>query len=349
MNYLKKPERLGSAHSMEGHLAGMIDVAAAIIRRGDKILVVRRAVGQHLAGFWEFPGGKIEQGESPEVCLVRELREELSIEVDVGAFAGENIHQYPDKTIHLMAYYATIAAGEPVPTVHDRLMWLKPSALAQLPLSEADHPIAEAVRNTLPEFYDINAADYFCATHDLDPESFLAPLATVLSREARILDIGCGSGRDLAWLLRKEFRPTGFELSPTLAQLAREHSGCPVIEGDFFTFDFTALSFDAILMVGSLVHLQHNQLSSVLQRIAGALTSGGFIMLTLKEGDGAGVQSDGRVFTLWRPLTLEQIFIDLGFEIVDSNRQVSRLRQSDVWLGYLLRFNIHRRVQDRRH
>ena len=72
-----------------------IDVAAGIIQREDgKILLARRKPGSHLAGYWEFPGGKIEEGESPEECLERELLEELGIVTKTGAFVAESVYDY---------------------------------------------------------------------------------------------------------------------------------------------------------------------------------------------------------------------------------------------------------------
>ena len=88
-------------------------------------------------------------------------------------------------------------------------------------------------------FYEENFQQYFSSTVDLDPSTFLDPLADLLEPKSTILDIGCGSGRDLLWFARKGFQPTGFEQSPNLAQLAREHTGCSIIEGDFSNFNFS--------------------------------------------------------------------------------------------------------------
>lgn len=120
----------------------IIDVAAAVIERNGKVLVARRSAGQHLAFKWEFPGGKIEEGESPEQCLQRELVEEMGIRIKVGDFIGENLHYYEDKSIHLLAYHAEYIAGEFCLSVHDGLRWLVPSELMSIDLAEADIPIA---------------------------------------------------------------------------------------------------------------------------------------------------------------------------------------------------------------
>ncbi len=73
--------------------------------------------------------------------------------------------------------------------------------------------------------------------------------------------MGCGSGRDLLWLKERGFKVMGFERSEGLAELARKNSGCEVIEGDFETFDFSPLSFDAVIASGSLVHVPHEKTS----------------------------------------------------------------------------------------
>ena len=87
-------------------------------------------------------------------------------------------------------------------------------------------------------YYNENHKEYFDRTFSLDPSSFLAPLAERLSNGAMVLDVGCGSGRDLLWFKKKGFEVIGFEGSAGLAELAREHSGVEVIEGDFDTYDF---------------------------------------------------------------------------------------------------------------
>lgn len=84
-------------------------------------------------------------------------------------------------------------------------------------------------------YYKENSKEYFDRTFSLDPSSFLAPVAEKLSSGAMVLDVGCGSGRDLLWFKNKGFEVIGFERSAGLAELAREHSDVEVIEGDFET------------------------------------------------------------------------------------------------------------------
>ncbi|KJS03539.1 MAG: hypothetical protein VR65_00820 [Desulfobulbaceae bacterium BRH_c16a] len=190
----------------------------------------------------------------------------------------------------------------------------------------------------MDNFYEDNHQHYFDSTVGIDPTAFLEPLAGRLTPEATILDIGCGSGRDLLWLVRRGFRPTGFERSPSLAALARKHAGCPVIEGDFASYDFSGLQFSALVFAGSLVHLSPEALPAILTSTCRALVPGGILLITLKEGSGTSLSADCRVFTLWSRADIEKVFSAHDLHILDFSRQVSRLRPDDIWLGYVLRF-----------
>ncbi len=188
-------------------------------------------------------------------------------------------------------------------------------------------------------FYEKNHQQYFDSTVGIDPSAFLEPLARLLEPQATILDIGCGSGRDLLWFARRGFHPTGFEQAPNLARLAREHADCPVIEGNFCRYNFSNLQFSALVFVGSLVHLPKEDLSTILKSTCRALVPGGLILITMKEGNGTSSSSDGRVFTLWSREDIEQIFTTNNLYILDFSMQISKLRPNDVWLGYVLRLN----------
>ena len=125
----------------------VIEVTAAIIRRGERVLVARRAEGKHLAGYWEFPGGKVEKGESPEACLARELEEEFGIAVEVGNFVAENVHDYGDKIVRLLAYEVVHISGEFRLNDHDAIDWHPATQLQSIQLAPADVEIAVVVAN----------------------------------------------------------------------------------------------------------------------------------------------------------------------------------------------------------
>ncbi|WP_337102021.1 (deoxy)nucleoside triphosphate pyrophosphohydrolase [Paenibacillus sp. YIM B09110] len=119
----------------------MIEVAAAIIEdEACRILVARRTKGKSQEGMWEFPGGKLEPGESPENCLRRELLEEMGITIEPYAYVGANEHDYGTVTIKLIAYKARFVSGEIVQTDHDDYRWVRAEEFAEYTFAPADVP-----------------------------------------------------------------------------------------------------------------------------------------------------------------------------------------------------------------
>ena len=186
-------------------------------------------------------------------------------------------------------------------------------------------------------FYENNHQNYFDSTFQIDSDIFLSLLTEYLDADDSILDIGCGSGRDLLWGVQQGYKAVGFEKSPGLANLARKHSRCTVIEGDFTSYNFSKLSFTALIFVGSLVHLSKEELPTILKSTCRALVPGGLVFVTMKEGNGSSQSDDSRVFTLWSQKDLEKIFADQHLQILNFSRQTSKIRSDDVWLGYVLR------------
>ena len=128
----------------------MRDVTAAIILEDCKILIARRAQDQKFAGGWEFPGGKVENGETPEECLRRELLEEFEIDTKVKEFFAESIYEYPQGSIRLLAYLVDIISGEIVLTVHDDYKWVNINDLLKYDLLPADVLIVNKMMEVLP-------------------------------------------------------------------------------------------------------------------------------------------------------------------------------------------------------
>ena len=112
-------------------------VVAAVVERADRILVTQRLAGTHLAGHWEFPGGKMEDGENHRQCLEREMREELEVGVEVGDELHATSFDYPDRTVELHFYRCAII-GEPKPVLGQRMRWVSRAELKSLRLPPAD-------------------------------------------------------------------------------------------------------------------------------------------------------------------------------------------------------------------
>lgn len=116
----------------------MITVTAAIIEKDGLFLAARRKPGSHLAGYWEFPGGKLEPGETEKECLARELHEEFEIHCRVGDFLAESIYDDGMKVIRLLGYHVRHLSGTFQYRDHDRIVWLPVDKLQTLVWAPAD-------------------------------------------------------------------------------------------------------------------------------------------------------------------------------------------------------------------
>lgn len=124
----------------------MIKVVAAILQNDDKILIAKKKEGKPLAGFYEFPGGKVEEGENPEDSLVRELMEEMSIKVTVKDYVGKSIYDYGNgKVIELLGYTAEIIEGDIVLTDHDEYRWVTLEEVRNYNIAPADIPLISKI------------------------------------------------------------------------------------------------------------------------------------------------------------------------------------------------------------
>ncbi|MDO5558617.1 MAG: (deoxy)nucleoside triphosphate pyrophosphohydrolase [Oscillospiraceae bacterium] len=124
----------------------MTEVVAALIQKDSRFMICQRPADKARGLLWEFVGGKVEPGETKEQALIRECTEELDITVSVGDIFAEQIHEYPDITIHLTLFCCTILKGTPKLLEHNDLRWITPDEIAKYEFCPADTEILKLIR-----------------------------------------------------------------------------------------------------------------------------------------------------------------------------------------------------------
>lgn len=125
----------------------MKKVTAAILAKNGKILIAKRKADDHQAGKWEFPGGTVEQNETPQACLKREMKEEFGIGISVEEYIGESIYHYEHEAIQLLAYRAHWNSGELVLNDHADYRWVPAKQLAEYDFAPADIHFVEKLQH----------------------------------------------------------------------------------------------------------------------------------------------------------------------------------------------------------
>ena len=121
----------------------MLVVAAAVVERGGRVMLCQRLPDAHNGLKWEFPGGKLEAGETPEAVLARELREELDIDVAVGHICDAVLHRYPDRDVLVLFYSCTLMSGEPTAVQCNAIAWADPADMPGYDFAGADRAFVE--------------------------------------------------------------------------------------------------------------------------------------------------------------------------------------------------------------
>ncbi|MDE0150404.1 MAG: 8-oxo-dGTP diphosphatase MutT [Rhodospirillaceae bacterium] len=125
--------------------------AIALVDIDNRVLIAQRPAGKDMAGLWEFPGGKVEPGETPEAALIREVREELGIDTSESCLAPFSFasHAYADFHLLMPLYICRKWLGEPAPREHGAIKWVRPMRLGDYPMPPADAPLVAMLRDFL--------------------------------------------------------------------------------------------------------------------------------------------------------------------------------------------------------
>jgi SAM-dependent methyltransferase len=182
---------------------------------------------------------------------------------------------------------------------------------------------ADSVASTL-RFYDLHAMDYFKKTVQIDVSHLYPRFLARVKPEGRILDVGCGSGRDARAFVDRHFKVVGIDASAAMVHLAREYSGaeCSVLRMEDVAFEHI---FDGIWACASLLHLPKPVLNPVLRRLRRALVPTGTLYASVLLGEGEALAADGRYYTYFQLDEFSMIVEDAGFRI------------DDVWFSDALR------------
>lgn len=317
-----------------------IDVTAALIVKDGRILAARRAPGKHLEGHWEFPGGKLEENETPEGCLERELFEEFSISSRVGAYVGQSVYDYGEKVVRLLGYEVEHLSGDFELVDHDELRWLEIDQLADVNWAPADIPLVEQyqARARAADYYATNAIEYCEETSKFDVGDLYRPFIEYLSPGAHILDLGCGSGRDSNAFREMGYIVTSVDGSPEIATWASAFTGYPVAVKSFQQIDHQE-EYDAVWASASLLHCHQDQLQDVILRIVESLKKKAVAYMSFKWGESPSIDDRGRHFTNQTAKSLKLLLVNVGdaeiLKIWDSEMMLRD--QPQKWVYAIIR------------
>lgn len=203
-------------------------------------------------------------------------------------------------------------------------------------IGPVEHTSSRHMDHPTLAYYEAHADDYARRTLDAGLYDVYPRFVNGLSTGSRILDLGCGAGRDLKVFARLGFRPYGLDASPSLVRIAGRFSGVPVVVGRIEDIEFDR-EFDAVWACASLLHVPRQELNSTIRRIRAALKPGGPFFASIQAGTGEERGSDGRLFTYFEENEFRSALVDNEFHHVEAWITGDSLREGRqlTWLNFL--------------
>ena len=187
------------------------------------------------------------------------------------------------------------------------------------------------------EFYEKNAQSYFDSTVDADLRKIYSRFTNLLPADARILDAGCGSGRDIKYFLSKGYQVDAFDASKKMAQLATEYSGIKVINSTFDSFT-SREKYNGIWACASLVHIPRKEIDRTLSTLCSHLDEDGVLYFSMKYRNEDKEEDERRFTEIDNDFLKYEIKSSKEFELVDSFLTTDiRIHKSNIWVNVLLR------------
>lgn len=187
-------------------------------------------------------------------------------------------------------------------------------------------------------YYEANAEKYAKQTYHADLSHLYAPFLALLPRNARILDVGCGGGRDLRAFSERGYEPFGIDPSPALVEIARQYSGAEIAVANVEAIEFEE-KFDGVWACASLLHLPRAELPNALKHIHRSLIAGGVLFLSVQTGHGEEFGEDGRFYTRYDESEIRIAVHASGFDIMETWETSDALpgRNEICWINLLAR------------
>lgn len=327
-----------------------IRVVAAVICKDDRIFATQRGYGDY-KDWWEFPGGKVEPGETEEEALIREIREELDADITVDKYITTVEYDYPEFHLSMACYRCSLMNDHMMLLEHEAAKWVGIDELEDMDWLPADVIVVKAIReaeigaicqpgiDATLRYYRDHAEEFAAGTINADMEEIRVRFLVCLPAGGRILDFGCGTGRDT-----KAFRELGYETdaldgSEALCRIAEKHTGAAVRCLDFRDYSHSEGEiYDGIWACASLLHLKKQELLPVMRELGKALRPGGVMYASFKYGEFEG-ERNGRFFTDFTPEGFREFMKDIPeFEIEECwvTGDVRPGRRDERWLNLIL-------------